>query len=94
LDEPLGAEEVENPVDARDPDPPVGCPQPVEDLLRREAAVLLGEQVDHDPTCAAIPKALPTKRLGRRCTPVLAHRRHTMMIAILTTLPRSDTPIY
>ena len=43
LDKPLAVQEVERPVDARDPDPLAARPDPVGDLLGAEAAILLGE---------------------------------------------------
>ena len=72
LEQPLGREQLEHAVDARDPDAPAGGAQPVEDLLRGQAAVLLGEQLDDRPPGAAVPQALPLERLERRVGP-LAH---------------------
>ncbi len=43
LHEAVAAELLEDAVDARDPDMPAGGTEPVEDLLRREAAVLAAE---------------------------------------------------
>src|SRR5581483_7541291 len=47
LHEPERGEDVEHPVDARDPHAAPAAPQAVEDLLRAHAAVLLAEQL-HD----------------------------------------------
>ena len=46
---------VERAVDARDPDAAATSSQAVMDLLRREAAVLLAEKLDDEPTRAAAP---------------------------------------
>jgi zinc transport system substrate-binding protein len=46
---------VERPVDARDPDAAAARTHSVVDLLRREAAVLLTEELDDQPTRAAAP---------------------------------------
>ena len=55
LHEALRGQQVEHAVDARDPDPATGRPQPVEDLLRGQAAVLLGEELDHRAPGTAVP---------------------------------------
>ena len=70
LDEALGGEELEHAVDARDPDPPVRGPEPVEDLLRGQAAVLSAEQLDHRAAGAAVPQTFALQRLQRRCPPI------------------------
>jgi hypothetical protein len=69
LHQPFGGQQVEDAIDARDPDPAAGGPQPVEDLLRGQTAVLLREEVDHRPPGAAVPKPLPLQRLERRVSP-------------------------
>ncbi len=48
-------QQLERAVDARDADAPVAPAQPVVDLLRREAAVLLGQQLHHREASAARP---------------------------------------
>ena len=85
LDEALGGEELEHAVDARDPDPAARGAQPVEDLLRGQAAVLLGEQIDHGAAGAAVPEALALERLQRRRppSPASAVAAIATMIAVL-----------
>ena len=84
LNETLGRQQVEHPVDARDPDTAPVCAKPVENLLRREAAVLGGKQVDDRPTGSAVPQSLAVERLERRPRPfTLGRRCHSSMVAVL-----------
>ena len=70
LDEALGGEEIEDAVDARDPDPAVRAAEPVEDLLRGQAAVLTAEELDHRPAGTAVPETFALQRLQGRCRPI------------------------
>ena len=72
LQEPLAREQVEDAVHARDPDPAARGAKAIEDLLRRQATVLLGEELDHGTAGAAVTEALAVQGLERRLTP-LAH---------------------
>src|SRR6266511_52049 len=58
LDGSLGGEQLEDPVDARNAYAASGRTQLVEDLLRGQAAVLLGEQLDHGAAGAAVSQPL------------------------------------
>ncbi len=69
LHEALGAQKFEHAVDARDPDLPAGGAKAVEDLLRGQAAVLLGEQIDHRAPRTAVSHSLALKRLVCRRRP-------------------------
>ena len=71
LHEALRGEQLEHAVDARDADPAAGGAQPVEDLLRGQAAVLLGEQIDHRAPRTAVAKPFSLQRLAAspRTTP-------------------------
>ena len=69
LEQALRGEQLEHAVDARDPDAAAVRAEPVEDLLRGEAAVLLGEQLDHGAPGAAVAKPLAVERLERRLWP-------------------------
>ena len=70
LEETLRGEQLEHAVDARDPDAAAVRAQAVEDLLRGEAAVLLGEELDHGPPGAAVAKTLSVQGLERRVCPL------------------------
>src|SRR5947208_3514975 len=70
LDEALVDEQVERAVDARDPDAAVVRAELVEDLLRGEAAVLPGEELDDGLAGAAAAVALAAERRERRVPPV------------------------
>ena len=73
LNEASLTEEIEHPVNARDPD---GAPlrtEPVEDLLSREAAVLAAEQLDHRPAGAAAAITRPAERLDGVAGPAACH---------------------
>lgn len=59
LHEAVAAQLLERPVDARDPDPPSLAAELVEDLLRRQAAVLPTEQLDYGTPGA--PVAVPLR---------------------------------
>ena len=58
LNQPLAVQQVQGSIDAGDPDAPATGADPVGDLLGTEAAVLLGEQVDHRSARAARSPAL------------------------------------
>ena len=83
LEQPLGREQLEHAVDARDPDLAPGGAQTVEDLLGGQAAVLPGEQLDYRSTRPAVPQALPVERLEGRLSPLA----HALMIAALRKSP-------
>ena len=55
VNEPHPREQVERPVDARDANQPPLRAQAVEDLLRRQTAVLVREQLKHSRAGAACP---------------------------------------
>ena len=57
LDEPLLDEEVQHAVDARDADRPPGNAEAVVHLLRRQAALLLGEETHDGVPCPAAAMA-------------------------------------
>ncbi len=85
LHEALGAQKLQHAVDARDPDLAAGGTKAVEDLLRGQAAVLLGEQIDHRAPRTAVAHTLALKRPVCRRRPFRLCRDglHTLMIAIL-----------
>src|SRR5215813_6929698 len=70
LQEPLGGEQLEHAVDARDPDAAAVCAQAVEDLLSGQAAVLLGKELDHGAACTPVAEALAVQGLERCLTPL------------------------
>ena len=73
LDEPQGGERLERPVDARDADGAAGGADAVVDLLRREAAPLLVEELDDRP--AGAPAAEPGgAEAGERVVGPARHR--------------------
>src|SRR5579864_997973 len=75
LDEAVAGQLLERSVDARDPDLPALCAQPVEDLLGGDAAALAAEQLDHGAAGGAVPPAHAVQRLHGRLDPV-AHERN------------------
>ena len=75
LDESVLRQLLEAPVHARDSDRAALCAQPVEDLLRGEAAVLPVEQLDHGPARGAVAPARPLKGVERGFSPA-AHWRN------------------
>ena len=79
LQEALLGQEVEDAVDARDPDGSAVAPELVEDLLRRQAAVLSSEQLDDRAPRDAVPVAAAAERSERALGPV-----HPKMIPALT----------
>ena len=79
LDEPELVHAVERAVDARDPDPPAACAQRVVDLLRGEAAVLLAEELDDEPSRTAAPAA-------RLAQPRRASSRSSVMSIMIPVL--------
>lgn len=62
LEVPVARELLERAVDARDADPSAALAEPVEDLLRGEAARLLAEELDHGATGPTVPVARPAER--------------------------------
>jgi hypothetical protein len=82
LHEPQRDEQVERAVDARDPDATVTETQTVEDLLRGEAAVLLGEKLDdRDAGTAPAMARSPELADGVLGPPRVCGRGHPRMIA-------------
>jgi zinc transport system substrate-binding protein len=73
LDESERVHSVERTVDARDPDATAACTDGVVDLLRREAAVLLAEELDDEAPRAAAPAARPAQPHERGVHPCLCH---------------------
>ena len=66
LHETLLAKQIEDAVNARDADGAPLVPEPVEDLLRRQAAVLAAQQLDDGAPGASAPVARnPERRQGR-----------------------------
>jgi len=88
LDIPLARELLERAVHARDPDAPATAPEPVEDLLRAEAAGLAAEELDDRPSSAAVP--VPSRpernesRLGPTRSRCVDHRskRYRLVLAV------------
>jgi zinc transport system substrate-binding protein len=64
---------VQRAVDARDPDPAASPAHPIVDLLRREAAVLLAQQLHDESSCAPASPARRTEPGERGLRP---RRRH------------------
>ena len=83
LDEPFRRQELERPVDARDPDGAAVLPEGVEDLLGGEAAVLAAEELDHGPPRYAAPKARAAESGDGLLCP--ARVPHAPIIAIAIT---------
>jgi hypothetical protein len=82
LDEVHGVEELERPIDARQADVPALLPQLLRDLLRRAAAALPGECLDHGLPRTAGTVAGVAQRMCRRFSPLGCPRsRHTATIA-------------
>src|SRR5581483_4240416 len=79
LQQALLRQQVEDAVDARDPDRPSLVPELVEDLLCRQAAVLAPEQLDDRPPGDAVAIAAAAERVERALGPV-----HGQMIPALT----------
>ena len=65
LHEPERVHTVERAVDARDPDASAPCTHGVVDLLGREAAVLLAEELDDQSSCAPAATARIAKPFER-----------------------------
>jgi zinc transport system substrate-binding protein len=97
LDDTERVHRVEGAVDTRDPDAAAARTHGVVDLLRREAAVLLAEELDDEPTrptapAAGIPKALeccgaPRHGDNDSCSQrVLRCRRMRALVPVLVTL--------
>lgn len=74
LHHPQLGEQVERSVDAREADAPVLTAEAVEDLLRRQAALLSREEIDDCPLCRAASMAGNSNSLECRVGP-LSHRR-------------------
>jgi len=70
LDEPCARQNVQSPIHAGDPDPFAAATQLIEDLLRRQAAVLLAEQLDDGRPRAAGSIPVPPQRRERMSLPV------------------------
>ena len=68
--ESLRGQELEDAIDARDPDRPPLHAEPVEDLLRCQAAVLAAEQLDDRSAGAAAPVAPRAQHRKGRLRPV------------------------
>src|SRR5262249_14121412 len=74
VEEPVAAELLERAIDACDADATAAAAELVEDLLRRQAALLSAEQFDHGSPRAAVAVTTGAKRCERRLRPaVLAH---------------------
>jgi hypothetical protein len=69
-------EEIERPVDARDPDRTSAPLDPLSDLLRREAAVLARKQLDHGAPRPAGAMSGLLESVTRSVRPLLGLRRH------------------
>lgn len=65
LDEAFRREQVEHPIDARNPDATVGTAEAVEDLLGGQAAVFTGEELDDRTPRTAVSKT-PSLQSGQR----------------------------
>lgn len=70
LDEPHLSEQLEHAVHAGNSHRPAGCPRPVEDLLRCQAARLAAQELDDRSAGAAVAKARHSERLVRMADPV------------------------
>lgn len=70
LNEAQGYELVEGPVDARRSDPAARAAEPVDDLVCGQAAVLLGQERDHELSRAARAPAGDCEPRARVCFPV------------------------
>jgi len=77
LDEPVLAQVLEYAVDARDSDPAALGPQPIEDLLGGQAAILAPEQLDDGAASAAVSVALRLQGGDRRVGPRIGLRGHS-----------------
>lgn len=81
LDEAVGAELVERPVDAREPNGTVGRAQEIEDLLGRDATGLACEQVDdRTPGSTVLARAQRAVLPGSRHARIIAYLRMTLII--------------
>lgn len=78
LDEALVDEQVEHAVDARDADGPAGLSQAVVHLLRRQAALLLGEETDH-----RVARSAASMAGGAKDVVCVLGPGHLVIIAIL-----------
>src|SRR5476649_261864 len=70
LEQALLGQELEDAVDARDSDLPAFGPKLVEDLLRRQAAVLSSEQLDDGPPGDTVSVPAAAERMERLLRPV------------------------
>ena len=90
LDEPERGEQLQHAVDARDADlAAAALPQQVEDVLRAETAVLLGEHLDHRGARAAGAVALGAQPLDRVLQPRLLGDGHGETITRLKMRART-----
>lgn len=76
---------VERAVDARDSHATAVVPHAVEDLLRRPAARLGAEVLDHGPARSSVTESLRLQVLERTGAPGRVRLRHGEMIPILTS---------
>ena len=75
LHETAAVERLERAVHARDPEPDAVCPNPVVDLLRRDAAVLATDVLDDRPTRCATAAARLTQPVERARDPGAVRQR-------------------
>jgi hypothetical protein len=84
LHEAVPAQLLERPVDAGDPHGASLAAEPIEDLLRGQAAVLAAEQLDHGAPGAAVPVSPGAEGCERPLRPrARSGRRHALTIAAL-----------